>query len=334
MDPHEDILERWKEKSMKVIVLSRVLKEKHIEKIKKTAAEAGAELCFVEDEKDIPESFSDAEVLYGFGTEYARKNPALKWLCVPSAGVDYLIGESAFANKECLLSNSSGAYGVTIAEHIITVSLMMMRRLTLTYEETLRGEWGRPKPQKSLKDCRITVLGTGDIGTCFAKRAKAFDPKTIVGVNRSGSCPDPAYDRTFPIGYLNTLLPETDLLVMSLPDTVETKGILSRERMALLPKDAYIVNVGRGSAIDEEALTELLEKDELGGAALDVFQKEPLPPESPLWKTKNLLITPHVAGNLTLDYTLDTNVEMFCEDLKNYAKGLPLNHLVDRTKGY
>ena len=319
---------------MKVIVLSRVLKERHVEKIKKAAVEAGAALCFIEDEKEIPEGFSDAEILYGFGTEYARTNPALKWLCVPSAGVDYLMGEDAFANKECMLTNSSGAYGVTIAEHIISVSLMMMRKLTLTYEEVLRGEWGQPKPQKSLKDCRITVLGTGDIGTCFAKRAKGFEPETIVGVNRSGKCPDPVYDRAFPIGYLNMVLPETDLLVMSLPDTKETKGILSRERMELLPKDAFIVNVGRGSAIDEEALAELLEKDELGGAALDVFKTEPLPSDSPLWKTKNLLITPHAAGNLTLAYTLDTNVNMFCEDLLNYAKGLPLKNLVDRTKGY
>ena len=319
---------------MKVIVLSRILKERHIEKIKKTAVEAGAVLCFVEDEIDIPEDFSDAEVLYGFGTEYARNNPALTWLCVPSAGVDYLMGEDAFANKECLLTNSSGGYGVTIAEHIITVSLMMMRKLTLTYEETLSGTWGKPKPQKSLKDCRITVLGTGDIGTRFAKRAKAFEPQVIVGVNRSGKCPDPCYDSISVITDLDQVLPLTDLLVMSLPDTAETKGILSKERLSLLPKDAYIVNVGRGSAIDEEAHADLLEKDKLGGAALDVFKKEPLPPESPLWKTKNLLITPHVAGNLTLDYTLDTNVEMFCEDLKNYAKGLPLNHLVDRTKGY
>ena len=332
-DPLKKVIHR-KGEPVKVIVLSRVLKERHIEKIKETAIEAGAALCFVETEKEIPEGFSDAEVLYGFGTEYARTNPALKWLCVPSAGVDYLMGESAFANKDCLLTNSSGAYGVKIAEHIITVSLMMMRKLTLTYEESLRGEWGKPKPQKSLKDCRITVLGTGDIGTCFAKRAKGFEPETIVGVNRSGKCPDPSYDRILTIVELDSILPETDLLVMSLPDTVETKGILSGERMALLPKDAYIVNVGRGSAIDEEALGELLEKDALGGAALDVFRTEPLPSDSPLWKTKNLLITPHVAGNLTLDYTLDTNVNMFCEDLLNYAKGLPLKNLVDRTRGY
>lgn len=121
---------------------------------------------------------------------------------------------------------------------------------------------------------------------------------------------------------------------MSLPATAETKGILSRERFALLPQDAYIVNVGRGSAIDEDALADNLESGHLAGAALDVFQTEPLPAGHRLWKTKNLLITPHVAGNMTLPYTKDKNVQMFIEDLKNFTEGRPLHYLVDRKLGY
>ena len=319
---------------MKVIVLSRVLKKRNIEKIQETAEKAGAQVCFVEEERKIPADFQDAEVLYGFGMITAKTSTALKWLCVPSAGVDYMMKEDAFANKDCILTNSSGSYGVTIAEHIIAVSLMMMRKLTLTYAESLNGVWGRPKPQKSLKDCRITVLGTGDIGSHFARRAKAFEPRTIVGVCRSGKSEEPCYDRVVPVAELNAILPDTDLLVMSLPDTPETKGILSKERLSLLPKNSYIVNVGRGSAIDEDALADLLDAEYLGGAAFDVFQREPLRKSSRLWNTKNLLITPHVAGNLTLDYTLDTNVDMFCEDLLNYSQGLPLKHVVDRKKGY
>ena len=319
---------------MKIIVLSNSVKEVHIEKIRNTAMEVGAEVCFVKSESEVPSDFSDAEIVYGFGTTIARNSKSLKWLCVPSAGVDYLMKPDSFANKDCILTNSSGAYGVTIAEHIIAVSLMMMRKLTISYEETLRGEWGVPKPQKSLKNCRITSLGTGDIGSSFAKRAKAFEPQTIIGVNRSGKSIDECFDRVVRIDELDSVLPESELLVMSLPDTVETKGILSRKRMELLPKGAYIVNVGRGSAIDEEALADLLESEHLAGAALDVFQSEPLPKESRLWKTKNLLITPHIAGNLTLDHTLDRNVDLFCEDLLNYSKGLPLNNYVDRKIGY
>ena len=102
----------------------------------------------------------------------------------------------------------------------------------------------------------------------------------------------------------------------------------------MLPDDAYVVNVGRGSAVDEDALADALDADKLGGAALDVFRTEPLPEDSRLWKAKNLLITPHCAGNLTIDYTRDKNVALFCENLINYVEGKPLNHVVDKEKRY
>ena len=121
---------------------------------------------------------------------------------------------------------------------------------------------------------------------------------------------------------------------MSLPDTPETRDILNRDRIALLPEGAYVVNVGRGSAIDEDALCDSLNSGKLGGAALDVFKTEPLPSDSKLWNTKKLLITPHVAGNLTLEHTLSVNVDMFCKNLINYAEGLPLDNLIDKAKGY
>ena len=319
---------------MKVIVVNDALKQKHIELIEKTAHKVGAQLLITDSEDSIPENFKDAEVMYGFGMKTAAVSKDLKWLCAPSAGVDYLMKPDSFANKECLLTNSSGSYGVSIAEHIIAVSLMMMRRITEFHAETLRGEWGVRRAQKSLKDARVTVLGTGDIGNCFAKRSVSFEPASLVGVSRSGKSSGEFYDRVYKVSDLDSVLPFTDLLVMSLPATAETKGILSRERIGLLPEGAYVVNVGRGSAIDEDALADALDEGRLGGAALDVFVTEPLPKDSRLWKTKNLLITPHVAGNLTIDYTIDRNVEMFCEDLLNYAEGRPLKNLVDRNIGY
>ena len=319
---------------MKIVVINKLLKEIHKEKIRKAAAEAGGDLLFAESEDEIPSDWEDCDIIYGFGMGNAKKNRNLKWLSVPSAGVDYLMKPGVFANEDCLVTNSSGAYGVTIAEHIIGVSLMMMRKLDYAYRESLKGNWTSPQPQKSLKDCRIVVLGTGDIGSCFARRAKAFEPESITGVSRSGISSDPAYDSVKKVSELDSLLPETDLLVMSLPDTPETRDILNRERIALLPEGAYIVNVGRGSAIDEDALCESLESGRLGGAALDVFKTEPLPADSKMWNTKNLLITPHVAGNLTLEHTLNVNVDLFCENLVRFGKGLPLNNLIDRNKGY
>ena len=319
---------------MKIIVLSSALKQKHKDLITQTAEKAGAEVWFGESEKDIPDEFRNSEIVYGFGMKTARNNSNLKWLCVPSAGVDFLLKPGVFANENCLITNSSGAYGVTIAEHIIAVSLMMMRHLTDFYTESSRGVWGAPKPQKSLKGSRIAVLGTGDIGCSFAKRAAAFEPESLTGICKSGICNETVFDRVVKADDIDEILPLTDLLVMSLPDTPETRNILSRRRIELLPEGAYVVNVGRGSAIDEDALADSLDSGKLSGAALDVFRNEPLPKASRLWNTRNLLITPHVAGNLTLDHTLDRNVGMFCENLLNYAEGRPLKNLIDRNKGY
>ena len=130
------------------------------------------------------------------------------------------------------------------------------------------------------------------------------------------------------------MLPRVDVLVMALPGTAQTAGVLSRERIALLPPGALVVNVGRGSAIDQEALAEALNDGCLGGAALDVMVPEPLPADDPLWSARNILITPHVSGNMTMGYTRDEAVRLFCEDLENYAAGRPLARLVDRAAGY
>ncbi len=319
---------------MKILVINNMLENKHFDLISQTAKQLGAKVFFYKNENEIPQENYDADIIYGFAPSIVKTSKTLKWLCVPWAGVDSLMSCDYFANEDCLLTNSAGAYGVSIAEHMIATSLVLMRRLNEFFEETHDGKWLSPRAQKSLKDCRITVLGTGDIGTTFAKRARAFEPSQIIGVCRSGKSSETVYDKVLPVSELDTVLPETDLLAMSLPATAETKGILSRSRLEKLPEGSYVVNVGRGSAIDEDALADNLENGHLAGAALDVFQIEPLPSDSRLWKTKNLLITPHVAGNMTLPYTKDKNVEMFLEDLKNFVEGKTLHYLVNKKLGY
>lgn len=276
----------------------------------------------------------DAEIILSADPALSRVAPKLKWMCCAFAGVEPFLLPGAFANPGALLTNASGAYGVTIAEHIVMVALELMRRQPDYNRIVAARQWVRDLPIRSIMGSRVTLLGAGDIGREAAKRLRAFGPKSIVALNRSGRDASGLFDRTLPVSALDDRLPETDLLVMALPGTPETRGIMAGRRLALLPKDAFLINVGRGSAIDEAALLSLMRSGHLAGAALDVFEREPLPANSPMWDCPRLLITTHVAGNMTLEYTVDRIVSMFIEDLGNFCAGRPLAHLVDREKGY
>ena len=243
------------------------------------------------------------------------------------------LDEAIWPSPDCLLSNSSGAYGPAIAEHIVMVLLMLLRRMPEYQSAMAERAWPCLTPIRALTGSRVVVLGTGDVGRSAARRLKALGA-SVTGVCRSGRSEDPAFDRVLPVGQLNELLPQADALVMALPATAETAGVLSRERIALLGPQALVVNVGRGSAIDQPALVEALTARRLAGAALDVMEPEPLPPDHPLWQCPNTILTPHVSGNMALGLTCDLDVDMFCRDLGRYAAGEPLENLVDRSRGY
>lgn len=320
----------------KIGVIIDFLNDKYERQLNAAAAKYGYEIEYFPSSAEAVGRVDDCEILYGHCSQKViRSAKSLKWYCCCWAGVDHFCDESLYQNPDCRLTNSSGAYGTTISEHLIMVCLMLLRR-QMEYTEIIRaGGWETlPGGIRSLHGARITVLGTGDIGTEFARRAQAFHPACITGVRRTVRSSDPAFTSIHAIAELDSVLPETDLLVMALPSTAETVGILSRERIALLPDSAFVVNVGRGTAIDQEALCDALNAGRLAGAALDVVVPEPLPADHPLRRAKNLLLTPHVAGNMTLGYTCDKSVQMFCDDLENYAAGRPLAHLVDRKRDY
>lgn len=322
--------------SRDICIYQEFLTDTHKARIKQAAGEAGFVPYFftLDQFEEAKACVQHCEVLYAHSPELLRAAPAtLKWYCCSFAGVDpYCKDPAIFANPDCLLTNSN-SYGVTIAEHVVMVTLMLLRRMP-EYEEVVRAHsWSNQLPIRSIRDNEFTVLGTGNIGVNVAERLRGMGAARVVGLSRGGR-PHPAFDEVYPISRLDEVLPNTKILVMALPGTAETVHILNRDRIALLPSDAYVVNVGRGTAIEQEPLMEALNGGKLAGAALDVMDPEPLPGDHPLWSTKNLILTPHVSGNMTLGYTCDVNVEMFCADLKNYAAGRPLNGLVDRKLGY
>lgn len=319
----------------KIAVMEDFLTPERRKKVLDTAEKCGFAVDFYGRGAAPAQGLEDYEILYGWcNPQDLKRATGLKWYCCGFAGVDQLSDDSLYASPDVVLSNSSGAYGLTISEHILMVTLMLLRQMMPTMKAVGEKVWLPPLPVRSICGANITVLGTGDIGTSFAQRAKAMGAKSICGVRRTIKPADPAFDRIVTLSDLDSVLPDTDILVMALPSTGETVGVLSRERIALLPQHAVVVNVGRGTAIDQEALAEALDAERIAGAALDVFVPEPLPQDHYLWTTKNLLITPHVAGNMSLGYTRDKDVDMFCEDLENFAAGRPLAHLVNRKLGY
>ena len=327
----------------RICVCLEFLSDNHRRSMREAAERCGFEVAIFESEDDpaLPSYLAQSEVLFAHSPALLRQAPpTLRWYCCAYAGVDpYCADPTLFANPDCLLSNSSGAYDETIGEHLVMAVLMLLRRMPEYIRIAHDRGWERDLPVRSIREVRIAVLGAGNIGSAFAEKAVALGARGVVGVSRSGRAREPfsdvlAIDGSDGKGGLDGLLPRVDVLVMALPGTAQTAGVLSRERIALLPPGALVVNVGRGSAIDQEALAEALNDGCLGGAALDVMVPEPLPADDPLWSARNILITPHVSGNMTMGYTRDEAVRLFCEDLENYAAGRPLARLVDRAAGY
>ena len=320
----------------KIAVYDNFTEPKHRQRINDTAAKCGFAVDYYAAPQTVPpEKRGEYEVIYGMPKPSELKSfTNLKWFCGSFAGVDAYLDDSLYPSPEVMLSNSSGAYGVTIAEHLIMVTLMLLRHEMTYCADAAAHRWGAVQPMRSIIGSTITVLGTGDIGTEFARRAKAMGAASIRGVRRTRKAADPAFDAIYTHDELDTLLPDTDILVMALPSTGETKNILSARRIALLPPTACVVNVGRGSAIDQPALVEALNAGKLAGAALDVFAEEPVPAGDPVWTAQNLLLTPHISGQMSLGYTRDRNVALFCEDLERYGRGEKPARLVDRRIGY
>ena len=321
--------------SRTIIVAENFLDQSLRDRVDQAAAALGFATRWYTNSKDIGPEISDAEIIFGNGFSHLlRKASSLRWYCSSFAGVEHYLDPAIWPEQPCLFTNSSGAYGVTISEHIVMTLLMLLRRMPEYLQDLARREWTFHTPIRSVKGLQVTVLGTGDIGTHTARSLSAMGA-VVRGVRRDPSKPaDPAFQEMWATADLDKLLPGTEALIMALPSTSSTKGILSRERIALLPQGAYVVNVGRGDALDQEALCQALNSGYLGGAALDVMVPEPLPADHPMWNTKNMLITPHCSGNTALGYSRDRIVEMFLEDLSRYAAGQPLLHLVDRKQGY
>lgn len=250
--------------------------------------------------------------------------PAVQWVQSSWAGVTPLL-ESG--RKDFLLTGIKDTFGGQMSEYVFAYLLAREVKILERLGRQSRKDWW-DEPSGSLHGKVLGVMGTGSIGGAIASRARAFGMKTL-GISRTGAAAEP-FDRAYAIRELEAFLPQPDYLVAVLPDTAETRGLLGRRAFRLMKDSCYLVNVGRGSLIDEQALVRALYAGELAGAVLDVFGEEPLAGDSPLWHAPNLLVTAHIAA---ISRPRDI-ARIFSENYRKYRSGQALNYVVDFGRGY
>lgn len=300
----------------------------------KEAAGTENELVFCDPQDVTEEMIKDTEVILGNLADLTLLSQAkkLRWIQLNSAGTQGYC-EPGVLPEGAVLTNATGAYGFAISEHMVGCLFMLRKKLHLYYANQLQHEWKNEGSVCAVEGSNVLVIGLGDIGTFFAKRMKALGCYVIGVKRRIGAKPEDV-DELYGMEALNSLLPRADVVAMSLPENPSTYHVLSRDRISLLRENAIVLNVGRGTAIDTDALSEALYAGKIAGAALDVTDPEPLPASHPIWDAPGAIITPHISGGYALSETLLRIARICASNLKRYRNGEKLENIVDMETGY
>jgi len=292
--------------------------------------------------RELEEAMAEAEVLFGFwgpalvelypDPETLRRQAShLRWIQLTSAGVDRA-ARSGLLESDLLVTNASGLHATPIGEYVLLQMLMFCKGAAKFIRAQDRREWVRYMPQE-LFGKTAGIVGLGHIGREVARLAKAFGCR-IVATRRSATsnAQDDIADELLPPSELARLLGESDFVVLAVPLTAETRHLIGEAELRAMKPAGVLINIARGAVVDEAALVRALKEGWIAGAGLDVFEQEPLPPESELWQLENAVISPHISGGTEIYNQRATAI--FCENLRRYLAGEALLNLADRTRGY
>lgn len=315
------------------IIFNNKLKQMQLDKIKNAVPQA--ELIITDKLSDVPEQTSSrAEVLVTWGfnkevtKEYLDKMPELKWVHTLSAGVERIPVE-ILAEKGIPLTNTRGIHGIPISETVYGMMLAFSRGLHILRDQQHQNLWKRV-PGDELWGKTLGIIGLGSIGRQIALRAGVFGMR-VIGIKAS---PEPieGVEHVYDPSGLPELLKQSDYIVISAPLVSGTYRMIGEDQLKLMKPNAVLINIARGDLVDEAAVIKALDEGIIRGFGSDVFEKEPLPADSPLYSRSNVIISPHQSG-LSPMY-MPRAIDLFTENLKRYAKGETLLNLVDPVKGY
>jgi len=286
----------------------------------------------------LPDELPDTDIFVGASLRpdqfaYAKK---LKWIHSTAAGVNQLMYPE-LKNSGVLVTNPSGLFSPGMAEHVIGMMVLLARNFMDSVRYQDKHVWAQnevssvPGPLTELNGESMLIVGYGSIGREIAKRARCFDMR-IWGMNRSGKGDASLVEKILPISELDAVLPQADWVVLAAPDTPDTHKMFGPERFARMKPGARLINMGRGTVLDEDAFVAALNRGQIRGAAIDVATTEPVPPESPLWTAKNLFITPHTAG--VSDRLWKRETEILMDLLERWFTNREMFNVVDVSAGY
>lgn len=317
-------------RALRLLVVLPV-EEHHLNQIRQVAPEAEVEQTT--DRARVVDLAPEVDVIVGWNVsrEAVQRAGRLRWIHSTAAGVDQLL-HPEILERDIILTTSSGIHAESITEHVLALMLAFARRLHVAIRNQLAHRWDRPSTVgRELRGKTVGILGLGHIGREVAARAAAFGMR-VIGTKHTPE-PIPHADRVLPPEGLDEVLREADYLVITLPLTSETRGLIGPRELGLMKSSAYLINVARGAIVQEAALIEALRQGRLAGAGLDVFEREPLPQDSPLYEMEQVILTPHVSGGGGTGY-YDRAIPLFCENLRRYLTGEPLVNVVDKRRGY
>lgn len=277
----------------------------------------------------------DVDVLYGFpSAEIVAATPHLRWIQTPSAGVEFLARIPALVQRDIVVTNTRGAHATSVGEHVFALLLAFTRNIPQCIEWKARKHWGRAEGYRALQEIAgmtMGIVGFGQLGRGVAQRVQAFE-LNLLAVDAQPVDGHPYVAEVWPVSRLHELLARSDVVVITAPYTEATHHLIDAAALAAMQPHAHLIAVSRGGIVDEDALAQALQQEQLAGAALDVAEHEPLPPTSPLWDLPNVIITPHLAGASSAKER--RCVEILRDNLVRFMHGDPLLNVVDKQRGY
>ena len=290
------------------------------------------------DRAEVEERLPEADIVLGWAAraENFAHASRLRWIHVPAAGLGPLLFP-ALIESEVVLTNGRGIHATSMAEHTLGVMLAFVRKLHLARDAQRerrwrqREMWSEPPAFRELAGGTLGLFGLGAVGSAISRVVRPLGIR-VIAVRRHPATDAAPADEQWGLERLDEMLACADWVVLAAPLTAETRGVLGRARIAAMKPGGILVNLGRGALVDEAALTEALEGGRLAGAALDVFEQEPLDPASRLWDLPQVIVTPHVSG-LGPRYW-ERSVELFARNLRAFLAGGALVNVVDKRAGY